>query len=230
MKKINNNALKQKYIDKYKLDTIFSNDMTEFMQVVAFEKGEFLCRENEPIECICFFVKGKAKVFRTLKNGKSLLISFYYPLTVLGDLEFINGENADANIQAMDESICIWIALNNKVIKLLSNDVRYLRFTCESIGEKLVKTSKNCSINLLYPLESRLASYIIATINKMEDGEIVRFDESLTHVSELLAVSYRHLLRTINSFIERGLLMKKGKYYEVINMKEIKRLSADLYM
>lgn len=225
MKRIVNETLKKHYIDKYNLNNIFSKDMTKYMEVMFFEKGEFLCREKEPIEYLSFFVKGKAKVFRTLSNGKSLLIYFYHAFTVFGDLELINGNDADANIRAIEDSYCISLPLSI-VRNMLINDVKYLRFACESVGKKLVSTSKNCSINLLYPLENRLASYILATSDCYNKNV---FDESLMHISELLAVSYRHLLRTINSFIEKDILVKNNGCYEVKNMEIIKNLAGDLY-
>lgn len=230
MNKVNDYKLKVKYINKYNLNEIFTEDMTEYMELMAFEKNEYLCKENEKIEYLYFFVKGKAKVYVSLKNGKSLLICFYYPLMVLGDLELVNFEEATTNIQVIEESFCIALPFN-KVREILLEDAKFLRYACESIADKLRRSSNNYSINLLYPLENRLASYILVTEEQDNSSEekILKFDGNLTEIAELLGTSYRHLLRTLNTLIQKGAIKKVKSYYEIIDENILKLLSADLY-
>lgn len=230
MKKVNDYEVKRRYIDEYNLNEIFSEDMTEYMELVTFEKNDYICKENEKVEYLYFFVKGKAKVYVSLKNGKSLLLCFYYPLMVLGDLELVNFEEATSNIQVIENSHCIVLPFNKVRDKLLS-DAKFLRYTCESIADKLRRSSNNNSINLLYPLESRLASYILVTEEQVNNSEekILKFDGNLTEISELLGTSYRHLLRTINGLVQRGAIKKVKNYYEIIDESILEELSADLY-
>lgn len=230
MNKVNDYKLKLQYINKYNLNEIFTEDMTEYMELMVFEKNEYICKENEKIEYLYFFVKGKAKVYVSLKNGKSLLICFYYPLMVLGDLELVNFEEATTNIQVIEESFCIVLPFN-KVREILLEDVKFLRYACESIADKLRRSSNNNSINLLYPLENRLASYILVTEEQDNNSEqkILKFDGNLTEIAELLGTSYRHLLRTLNTLIQKGAIKKVKSYYEIINENILKLLSADLY-
>lgn len=230
MNKVNDYRIKMEYINQYRLNEIFSEDMTAYMELMVFEKNEYLCKENEKVEYLYFFVKGKAKVYLSLKNGKSLLICFYYPLMVLGDLELVNFEEATTNIQVIEESHCIVLPFN-KVREKLLEDVKFLRYTCESIANKLRRSSNNNSINLLYPLENRLASYILVTEEHVNnsDEKALRFDGNLTEIAELLGTSYRHLLRTLNGLIKRGAIKKVKNYYEIIDENILEALSADLY-
>lgn len=87
-------------------------------------------------------------------------------------------------------------------------------------------SSRNGSINLLYPLENRLASYIMAT---MGNENRIEFDETLTEIAELLGTSYRHLLRTINNLVSKGILRKDKAGYEVIDEEMLSSLAIDLY-
>lgn len=230
MNKVNDYNLKMQYINKYNLNEIFTEDMTEYMELMVFEKNEYICKENEKIEYLYFFVKGRAKVYVSLKNGKSLLICFYYPLMVLGDLELVNFEEATTNIQVIEESYCIVLSFNKVRDKLLE-DAKFLRYACESIADKLRRSSNNNSINLLYPLENRLASYILVTEEQDNNSEekILKFDGNLTEIAELLGTSYRHLLRTLNTLIQKGAIKKVKSYYEIIDENILKQLSADLY-
>ncbi|MDS0524621.1 cyclic nucleotide-binding domain-containing protein [Clostridium sp. SHJSY1] len=226
MKKIENNKIKEMYIKKYKLNEVFTNDMRGFMELLCFDRNEFLSKQNEKVDYLYFIVKGKLKVFKTLKNGKNILLSFNYPLMMLGDLELMNSEGADANIQVIEDAYCIALHVD-KVQEILLNDIKYLRYACNSISKKLKDTSKNSAINLLYPLENRLASYMLAMKSHV-NGKLV-FEENLTEIAELLGTSYRHLLRTLEAFIKKGALEKTNRSYEIIDENLLIILADDLY-
>ena len=121
MKKINNSELMNTYINKYNINDIFTSDMREYMELFHFKRNEFLCKEDEPIDYLFFFVEGKAKVYISLKNGKSLLICFYYPLMVLGDLELINFTKATTNMEVIEDAYCIGLSFKKVREKLLNN-------------------------------------------------------------------------------------------------------------
>lgn len=220
---------KDKYISKYKINDIFTKDMDPLIELFFFKKNEHICREDEEINYLFFLVKGKAKVYTTLSNGKSLLLCFYDEFKLLGDVEIINLENASSNVQVIEDTYCLAISLKNVKLYLL-NDAKFLRFICSSLGGKLNRCSKNSSINLLYPLENRLASYILATGERIDNNEeIIKFNENLTEIAELLGTSYRHLLRTLNNLSCKGAIRKKSNYFQVLDEKILKKLAADLY-
>lgn len=221
MLKINNIEIMEGYVSKYNISDIFTEDMRPYMMLLYFKKGEYICRENEKLDYLFFFVDGKAKVYSTLSNGKSLLLCFYQAFMLIGDLEISNAKPAFNNVQVIEDTYCIGIS-TEKVKTYLLHDAKFLRYICNSLGEKLNQCSKNSSINLLYPLENRIASYILAT------GE--NFDESLTEISELLGTSYRHLLRTLNNMCQKGLIKKKDTGFEIINKKVLTMLASDLYI
>ena len=215
MEKIYNAQLKELYINKYKLNDIFTDDMSGYMELVSFKKGEYICNENEKMEYLFFLVKGKGKVYVILKNGKSLLLSFCYPLTVIGDIEIVNNCDTSSNI------------VREKLLK----DAKFLRYVCDSLGRKLQSSSNNNSINLLYPLENRLASYILAAKEEIivDNKKAYIFNEKLTELAELLGTSYRHLLRTINALINKGVISKENGYYKILDKKLLKTLSVGVY-
>ncbi len=128
-------------------------------------------------------------------------------------------------MEVIEEAYCIGLSFK-KVREKLLNDAKFLRFICSSLGNKMDTVSRNGSINLLYPLENRLASYIMAT---REEGNRVVFNETLTEIAELLGTSYRHLLRTINNLINREVLKKDNYGYEIINEEILRSLAVDLY-
>lgn len=109
MIRINDLKEREKYILKYRINDMFTKDMNPFIELFFF-KNEHICREDEELNYL-FLVKGKAKVYTTLSNGKSLLLCFYDDFKLLGDVEIINLENASSNVQVIEDTYCLAISL-----------------------------------------------------------------------------------------------------------------------
>ena len=164
-----------------------------------------------------------------MTNGRSLLLAFYNSIRVIGDIEIVKNQSATSTIQALSTCYCLAIPMKKARLEL-TNDRKFLKFTCESLAEKLAAVSMNSSINLLYPLENRLASYINEFLTNDEDSNIyIDFDENLVNIAELLGSSYRHLLRTLNTLSKKGVLEKEDGKYKVINKVLLEELAGDLY-
>ena len=227
MNKVKDFNLINKYINIHNIGNLFNSDIKENLELLFFDKRELIFKKGDEINYLMFFVEGKAKVYMTLENGKFLLLDFYKELDTLGDLELVTNDVSSCNVEAIEPCVCIGIPI--KLIKnMYCKDINLLNFLCNSLGEKLKRSSRNSSINLLYPLENRLASYIIS-IGVKEENKYFKFDETLTIISELLGTSYRHLLRTLNTLCEKKILSKKEGLYFILDYKKLKTLSADIY-
>lgn len=205
------------------IPNFFSTDIIPHLELLYFEPNEYVIHEGEPLKYLYFILQGKVKIYVSLSNGKSILLCFYEGLQVLGEVELVNGNPASTSVKTIEELYCLCIP-SDKVGTLLLNDHKFLRYALSSISEKLTRSVQNSSINLLYPLENRLSSYILATSEKT-----LVFDENLTEISELLATSYRHLLRTLNTLSEKGALEKVGRHYQVSDLNLLRSLASDVY-
>ncbi|WP_432661850.1 cyclic nucleotide-binding domain-containing protein [Wukongibacter baidiensis] len=219
------------YINKFNIGDFFEKDMIDNMELHLFSRGEPLFKSCEKIHYFYFMVEGKAKVYTMLKNGKSVLLRFYRPLQVLGDVEFLNSDNTDCNVEAVSNVICIGIPMDY-LRKEASRDVTFLQFICKNLSSKLANSSYWSSVNLLYPLENRLASYILAITNNDEDYTIPLNEietHKLTDMAELLGTSYRHLNRTINNLCQKGIIRKERNSIIIIDNEQLEELAGDLY-
>lgn len=222
MKKVDNSELISFYIEKNNISSIFSKEIISKMQLYFLKKGEYVCKIGDRLDYLFFIVRGKCSVFQELANGKTLLICFYEDFQVLGEFEFFDNNSGKTNIQTIEDTHCLAIPLQVYKEELM-NDNKLLRFLCLSMCKKLERSDKNNSINLLYFLENRLASYILSI---QKDNY---FCSNYTHLAEYLGVSHRHLLRTLADFCGKGLLEKReGKYY-INDMKGLRELARDFY-
>lgn len=230
MMKINDSVKLEYYINKFSINDIFTNDMKDYMELFLFSKNEHICKDKEKLNYLYFLVDGKAKVYILQKNGKSLLIQFINPLEVIGDIEVIDISFANSNIQAIKDTLCIGVAMDN-IRKVFLNDTKFLRFVCKSLGQKLNDCSKASSINLLYPLENRLAGYLLAITPP--NGELSALDEITTHklteIADLLGTSYRHLVRVLNKLCTNKIIKKEKVAIIILNRPLLEELAGDLY-
>lgn len=176
--------------------------------LLEFESGEFLCRDRDPVERIFFLLEGRAKIFVTADSGENLILSLWDGYGVLCDMELFMGDGVyHISCQAISPVRGVALPLDvNREILLSSNE--YLRHTCASFAWSMEK-DRNVFNNILYPAEARLCSYIATT----ETAGV--WNDNLSRVSELLGISYRHLLRTLRGLCEKGVLRKTGRGYMV---------------
>lgn len=76
------------------------------------------------------------------------------------------------------------------------------------------------STTIIDSLENRLASVIL----KNADENLIK--PNLTEWSELLCTSYRHLLRNLKDFCNRGILEKQGKKYLILDLETLKKMAC----
>ena len=95
MKKIEHSFIIENYYNELNMQKIFMNNMKNDMRLLKFDKHEYLSREDEDLEYLLFFIQGKAKVFKTLPNGRNLLLAFYKPFRVIGDIEVVKNQRSE---------------------------------------------------------------------------------------------------------------------------------------
>lgn len=228
MERIEDRKKLEHYIVAYGIHKLLKKDITPYMELFRFDRNDYVCQQESPMSYFYFFLKGKVGVYSCLANGKRLLLCFYDSFQVIGDIELVEGIAATTDMQVVDETYCIGIPLNT-MRDLVMEDATFLRFICQSLGKKLNRCSNNSTINLLYPLENRLASYIQVTSIQSLQGYIL-FEGNLLEVAELLGTSYRHLLRTLEKFCDMGYITKLKKGYKVIEKEKIRELGVEVYL
>ncbi|MBC2399342.1 CRP-like cAMP-binding protein [Clostridium tetanomorphum] len=212
------------------MNNIFLNDLTKYMELHSFNKNEHICKYKEKLSYFYFLVHGKANVYLLLKNGKSLLLRFYKPLSLIGDVEFVNDNYTSSNIQVVEKTLCIGISM--ECLRTLAlEDTNFLTYIINSLGDKLEKNSKSSSINLLYPLENRLASYLLAISSPKDKSLDINGISTykLTEMADLLGTSYRHLLRTIDKFCKQNIIKKYKNSIIILDINQLEQLAGDIY-
>lgn len=219
----------QAYYVQHQLDRFVRADQIEQFTLHHFSKGESICELEQPIDYLHFFVEGRVKVFLPVENARQLLLCFYEPLQLFGDLEVFEHEPlSTTTVEALTPCICLGLE-RAFVVDQLANEPVFLKQLCLSLGRKLGRVISNSALNLLHPVENRVASYILATATLNQQHELI-FSGNLTQIADLLGTSFRHLHRTLQSFCEQGILAKAKTSYIVQQIGELKQRAAGAYV
>lgn len=221
MKRLNDREKLFSYIERYELNKVFQENILEQMELFHFNKGELICSKDSELKYMFFLVEGKVKTGTLHDNGKSILLRFNHPLSIFGDVEILTNYRVLCNVECITESLLIGIDMD--ILRASAcDDTTFLKFIIKNLSSKLYGISNSTSINLLYPLESRLASYLLSMA---EEDSIVVSIPKLTEIAPLLGASYRHLNRTINELVSSGIIDKDKSTVTIKDMERLRELA-----
>ncbi|MGG4143498.1 cyclic nucleotide-binding domain-containing protein [Paenibacillus algorifonticola] len=219
------------YLQLHQLESVFSELLLPHLTLYSFEQEELICGQGETPQHMFVLVKGKIKVYTNSPEGKTLIISFKTPLEVIGDVEYIRGTEFLNTVEAV--SPVIMIGVQHRWLNKHGRDYApLLRFLLEKITRKFYFKANSMSLNVMQPVEVRLASYFLSVSYDESDaqfkGELST--DNLKDVANLIGTSYRHLNRVIRRFCEEG-LVERTKQWIVIKNKDAlsKRANHHIY-
>jgi len=225
---ITDEELLKKYLNQYKINNLFSKNMIEYMELMRFNKEEYIFKEGEKLNYFYFLVKGKVKIYSLLKNGKQVLLRFIQPLATLGEVELVGDYLVKNNALVKEDSVLIGI--KKKIVRdKMHNDNRFLLYINKILSHKLYTIDKTMALNQSYPLETRLASYLI-TLNAVKEKRIKEIKTlKVGDIAELLGSSVRHLNRVINDLKRKEILERKNNIILVKDYDKLKKMAEELY-
>lgn len=226
MKEMQDQDQLQSWLQKYLLEDIFSPPLRAHLSLYSYEQGEVICSKGDSSESLYVLVKGKLKIYTTSAEGKTLIISFKTPLELIGDVEYIQGTEMLNTVEAV--SPVQMIVIPYRLLRQYGrNHSPLLQFLLEVITEKFYRKSDFLSLNLMHPVEVRLASYLLSITYDDSDpqfaGQLSAI--SLVDTANFIGTSYRHLNRVIRKFCQDGLTERSKGYILVKDREGLGRLA-----
>jgi CRP/FNR family putative post-exponential-phase nitrogen-starvation transcriptional regulator len=213
------------YVRRYSLDRLLSPELLEALRPLVRGPGELILRAGEEVRELYFFVEGRIKVYSTMENGKSILAAFYSPFDVLGEAELFSSPAFTLSVEALGPVVCLGLPLA-AIKRAAERNCRLFMYLCGRLGSKLSDRIVAESINLRYPVENRLASYLLATCDG--EGGILGTDD-LGELADFIGASYRQLGRSVRRFREEGILEASRGRIRVLDKAKLTPLARDLY-
>jgi CRP-like cAMP-binding protein len=227
MKEINDHLQLKSYIETYQLEAIFNEPVFPHLSLYSFEQGEIICSQGEASQYLYVLVKGKVKIYTSSEDGKTLILSFKKPLEVIGDIEYVRDIDIINTVEAV--SAVYMIGINNRWLrKYASQHAPFLQFLLEIITKKFHLKNNSMSLNIMYPVEVRLASYLLSVSTDESDSHFKNLiNISIKDAANLIATSYRHLNRVITQLCAEGLIERNKGSILVKDREGLKNLAGD---
>ncbi|AWB44584.1 Crp/Fnr family transcriptional regulator [Paenibacillus sp. CAA11] len=227
MKEIQDIRQLRTYLKAHQIESVFSEQLIPHLSLYSYDIGESVCTQGEAADTLYVLVKGKLKIYTTSPEGKTLIVSFKTPLEVIGDIEYIKGIEIINTVEVVSPAHMIAVpyrCLN----KYGQNHAPLLKFLLDVLAQKFYVKSSFLSFNLMYPVEVRLASYLLSICFDETDSAFVGKLSTglLVDVANLIGTSYRHLNRVILKLSQEGLI-ERSKGAIVVKDKEGLRALAE---
>lgn len=227
MQRIKDEKRLNSYIEQNNLNQLFSVFDKEQLKLYRFEKGEMIYTKGEEICEMYFIVEGKVKLFVTTLDDKRLLLRFKKALVAIGEIEFIHNDSAYHSVEASTE--CWAIGLTYKTLREnVYNNTAFLQYLLKEITSKFRAKASTISLNLLYPVEVRFASYLLS----MSTDATGEFQEdmrnlSLSEIAEMIGTSYRHLNRVIQKMCNSQVIERKGGEIHINDLEKLREIARN---
>lgn len=186
----------------------------EHFTLVRYEPGATICVQGDDAHHLHFLVDGKIRVAHTSAAGKRLVLSFKRPFDLIGDIEYVRRTPYLNTVEAVTAVEMLVIRFDD-LARHAADDVAWLHYLLEEITRKFELKSQSMSFNLFYPVDVRLASYLLSmTPDERALGSTV---DELTDIADLIGTSYRHVNRTLKRFVEQGLIERDRRSITIID-------------
>ena len=192
------------YLAKFGLETMFPERVKKAMRLETYESGSRLFSQGERAETLYLLVEGKLKISMLSPEGKRLILAFKSPFDFVGDIEYVRKCRLINTVETVTATTVIRIPFGVLESEMAGN-TEWLQFLLESITRKFEIKSHAMKFNLLYTVDVRVASYLLA----MTPNQTTLDSTSLVDMADLIGTSYRHLNRVLKHFEEQGWLVKK---------------------
>jgi len=223
MKKISERQQLLDDLRRFDLESVFHEPLLAHLSLHRFEQGSRICAQGDPACCLYVLVEGKIKIYTTSAEGKTLILSFKNPLELIGDIEYVQGGSFLNTVEAV--SPVRMIAVPYQVLKKHGHHhAPFLQLLLEIIVRKFTLKSEALSFNLLFPVDVRLASYLLSVT---DDNPHAPWNHplgtaSLMDAAHLIGTSYRHLNRVIQQFCADGLIERTRQGIRIMDREGLR--------
>ncbi|KUR59664.1 Crp/Fnr family transcriptional regulator [Bacillus sp. AM 13(2015)] len=214
MEEIHDECLFSSYLKAHQLENVFHQKLISHVSLWRYEQGELICSKGDQREHLYLLVKGKLKIFTTTKEGKTFILCFKHPLEAIGDIEYVQQTDMVNTVEAVTEVHMLRIS-HQALMRYAKDDPRILTFLLKGITNKFYTKSNDLSFHLLYPVEVRLASYLLSVLTGDNSASALR----LTDAASLIGTSYRHINRVIQQFCEKRLIERQRGEITILDRK-----------
>ena len=216
MEIIKDSHIIQDFLARPEIRQVFPDHYQKQLRLVVYGADEAICQQDDQLTALSLVVKGKVKIVRRLFNGKDYILDISTHPNLIGDIELLTGQAIVSSVIALDKVWVVQLPLSNR--QELLSDSTFLYMVGKGLATSLYQQNIQVASNIGYSVKERLATHILNIENQGH------FQLELHLLADSFGTSYRHLLRTIKDFLEKNIISKQGKDYQICDRKTLEKL------
>lgn len=184
----------------------------------TFLKGSNIFRINSKVTHCYLILSGMVKIYIDHENGRRSILDFAGRNDWLGELSIFYNETDIKENKVLHEVQCLSFEME-ELRSLCKENAEVSFWFASYITDKLLTRSYRMSEFMNYPLEERLATFIL---QHQQNGV---YNIPHADAAEYMNVSYRHVLYVIKQYCEAGIL-RKEKGYVITDLSKLKEMQC----
>jgi CRP-like cAMP-binding protein len=182
--------------------------------------NEIILHEGDELDGIYFQVEGCTKVFSSVGTGKSLLLRFCSPLSLFGDIEFVQEVVVQSQVEAVQQTTLLFIP-KQKVESDLMDNHSFKDLLLKHLSYKLLTCTSASRTNLLGSVEERFASYLLTIQLQREFGKEIQ----TPFIPDITSLTPRYSNRVIQRLTDMEILYKVKQEIVVLDWERLDEMS-----
>lgn len=190
----------------------------------TFRDGDVVFYDGEKPAGLYVVCSGKAKIFKTSRNGQQLIMRIAGPGQLLGYRSMIAEENYSGSSESMEESVVSFIEQEPfyaflkkfpdammQLLKRLAQDVREGEEKARDIAHK--------------PAKARVSDALVRMMHMNGHKQPVVTGVKRKEIAEMAGLTVETTVRVLQDLEQRGIIKREEKAIVILDQDKIKQLS-----
>jgi CRP-like cAMP-binding protein len=195
---------------------------------LSYKKGEMIFREGANPSGIFYIRKGKAKKFKSDRDGREQIIYVANPGEILGYHAVLSADNYPDSAAVLEESILLFIPKGD-FLKALDQSSVLSRRLLKTLSHEFAVLTNQLAISSQRSVRERLALQLIIIREKYKDGfepgDPVEINMSRDDLASLVGTARENVVRILSEFKSEGAVETRGRRIIVRDINKLIKIS-----
>jgi CRP-like cAMP-binding protein len=190
----------------------------------SFRRKKIIFLEDTPSNTVYVLKTGTVKCYKSLPDGRELIISILTPGDMLGFDSLYEDHYSNTAEAIMDTELCC--IRKKDLVDLLKNSPEVgIRFI-KKMNKELQSAQERIRDLGLKDARERVATLLMTLFMSRGEGQGPKFTLSRQEISEMAGVAQETVIRIISEFKSDGLIASEGKNIVVLKPEELRKTAG----
>ncbi|MHB8580397.1 MAG: Crp/Fnr family transcriptional regulator [Ignavibacteriaceae bacterium] len=202
--------------------------ITALSNLIKVKKNDFIFHEGDEFKGLFIVLKGSVKIYKISREGKEYILHFINPPNVFGDVPLFTGGDCPADVQALEDSILLFVP-KNEFLNLLANNSKLSLKIMTGFAYRLKSLSVKAAELSLSEVINRLAGYLINEIEKSGTANLpephIKLSISIATLASYLGTISESISRAMKKLRDNKIIRMHGKTIFIEDFNKLKNLA-----